>query len=115
MSTTVNPRSIGVEGRYLHSDVLELAALRRRLLDRGTTPPVANGVIGWLTGKIAGEPDIASARSRAEYRRLLRELDGDGGPPGQHKGRRHNRPDRGRGTADNPRRVRYDAVSAVAA
>lgn len=115
MTTAVNPRSIGVERRYLSADVFELAELRQRLMANGVTPPIANGIIGWLTTKIAGQSDTSSAQTRSTYRKVLRELDGDGGPPGKHKGRRHNRPDRGRGTADNPRSLRYDAVAAVAA
>lgn len=94
--TNVNPRSIGIEGEYFGANMAALADLRQRAIDAGNSASVADGLVGWITGKAAGHEDQSSPGTRSRYRRILRDLAGDGGPK---KGRRV--------AADNPRGVRY--------
>lgn len=73
-TTTVNPRSLGIEAHYLTTDVLELAALKAKLEDAGQPPPVASGIIGWLVDKAAGRRDATGSRTRSAYRKALADL-----------------------------------------
>lgn len=78
MSTVVNPRSLGIEAKYVTYSVADLVALRRRLLAAGESEAVAAGIIGWLVAKAAGDPNSINATTKARYRRILERLDSDG-------------------------------------
>lgn len=73
-TSTVNPRSIGIEGHYTTGNVAELAELKRRLLAAGVSKNLALGLIGWLVDKAAGSPDLTASDTRSRYRKLLAEL-----------------------------------------
>ena len=70
----VNPRSIGIEGKYLANRVDDLARFKARLQDLGVPATTAAGITAWLVDKSAGMPDQTSQDTRARYRRLLRDL-----------------------------------------
>lgn len=78
MKAKVNPRSIRIEGRYITTDVAQLARIKQAALEQGESSPVANGLIGWLIDKAVGNPDLASAQTRSNYRKLLARLDESG-------------------------------------
>jgi len=70
----INPRSIGVEGPFISTDVVVLADLKNALLEAGEPPSVGNGIVGWLIDKAVGNPDLTSATTRSRYRRTLQAL-----------------------------------------
>jgi hypothetical protein len=72
---TVNPRSIGIERDYLDATPVELATLKRRIIESGQRPERAGSMIGWLIDKQAGFEDLTSGTTRALYRKILADLD----------------------------------------
>ena len=48
--------------------------LRAQLLEQGVSPAVADGIVGWVTGRAAGQVDGRSPATAAAYRRQLRQL-----------------------------------------
>jgi hypothetical protein len=62
------------EAPFLPETFDELLELRRQLRAAGHSPAVVNGVVAWLVGKAAGEPDESAATTRSRYRRILSDL-----------------------------------------
>ena len=75
-TSTINPRSVGIERRYTGADVSTLGHLRARLIESGHSAQVASGLVGWIVGKATGQADETGPDTRARYRRILEELDG---------------------------------------
>ena len=63
------------EAAYLPESVEDLADLRRRVIAAGYPQQTASGIVGWLVAKAAGDPDLTSAPTRSQYRKILAELD----------------------------------------
>ena len=63
-----------IEALYLPDDLDDLAELRRRVIEAGHSASVANGLVGWLLSKTAGETDVSESRTRSKYRKILAEL-----------------------------------------
>lgn len=80
----VRSDSIQGEGDWIPDAdrVRELAELRRLIIDLGETPATANGIIGWLIAKAAGERDVTGPNVRARYRKILARLEREPGPDG---------------------------------
>jgi hypothetical protein len=80
----VRSDSIQGEGDWIPDaeHVRELAELRRQIIELGEPPSVANGMIGWLVSKAAGERDTTSSKTRAQYRKILARLERLPGPDG---------------------------------
>lgn len=103
MTAPVNPRSLGIEAQYLPATVEDLATIKQRLLDAGSSPAEASGILGWLVDKAAGLPDLTSATTRAQYRKVLAELEPPS-RPGPHRRRLRPAPKGGDlANAHNPR------------
>lgn len=77
------------EADWLPSDVDDLVELRRRVIELGQSPSVANGLVGWLLSKAAGEEDRSGPNTRARYRRILAELELVGPEPEGRIAARH--------------------------
>lgn len=80
----VRSDSIRGEGEWVPDldQVRELAELRRLIIEVGESPATANGIIGWLVAKAAGERDTTGSDVRARYRRVLARLEREPGPDG---------------------------------
>jgi hypothetical protein len=70
------------EADFLPESLEDLADLRRRVMDAGHSAPVANGLLGWLVSKAAGEDDVTNSVTRSKYRKILAELPPPEGPVG---------------------------------
>jgi hypothetical protein len=77
----INPRSITDEGPFIPASLADVIDLRQRVLDAGHSESVANGVVGFVVAKAAGEATPLTDVTRSRYRRILREL-GEDGPDG---------------------------------
>lgn len=73
-------RDLRNEADYLPETVEDLVDLRQLVIEAGHSAPVANGLVGWLLSKAAGEADTTSSRTRSTYRKILAELEPIGGP-----------------------------------
>jgi hypothetical protein len=89
------------EADHLPGSVGDLIALRRRLIEVGASPAKANGLIGWLIAKKAGEPDTTGNSVRSEYRKLLAQL-GEPEPIGTPPRPARKRPAQGGGSSNPP-------------
>jgi hypothetical protein len=75
-------RHLRNEAAHLPGDLGDLLALRASVIAAGHSRRVADGLCAWLLGVAAGDhgrPDAVSGPTRARYRRILAELDGE--PP----------------------------------
>lgn len=73
-------RHLRNEAGHLPGDLGDLLELRASILKAGHSRRVADGLCSWLLGVAAGDharPDAVSGPTRARYRRILAELDGD--------------------------------------
>lgn len=107
------------EAEWLPSRLGDLVDVRRRVIAAGYGAATANGLIGWLVSKAAGERDITGAPTRSRYRKILAELDVDHDPgrgrhlevvaeaPGQRDGREIST------AAQNPRCHRFVKLAAA--
>ncbi len=102
MPTTMRADALRNEAEFLPAALSDLVELRRRIIDAGYPPSVANGLVGWLVSKTAGERDVTGSPTRSKYRKILAELDSGSGPG---RGRR-------KGTPDDPRRLGGDRAAA---
>lgn len=110
MNRAIRSDSLRNEADWLPSDLDDLAALRRQIIEAGHPGHVANGLIGWLLAKAVGERDATSPTTRSKYRKILAGLEAPGGP---RRGRRsrdlaviHGRPRTLPTSAQNPRSLR---------
>lgn len=70
------------EADFVPESVEDLAELRRRIIAAGYSASVANGLLGWLVSKGAGEADVTESKTRSKYRKILAELGAPEGPSG---------------------------------
>lgn len=76
---SVTARHLRNERESLPDDLDDLLELRAAILAAGYSRRVADGVIGWLVGIVAGDhgrPDAVSGPTRARYRRVLADVAG---------------------------------------
>ena len=72
---TVNQRALRNEAAWLPETLEDAVAVRRAIMDAGYARAHADGVVGWLVGKAAGEPDTTGQAVRSRYRKLLATLE----------------------------------------
>lgn len=85
-AAAVRADSLRDEARYLPATVAQLAELRGRVIAAGHPPGVANGLVGWLISKAAGERDVTASTTRSRYRKILAALEADPAGPGPRRG-----------------------------
>lgn len=73
--TGPNERALRGEAEWLPTNLEEIVAIRRVLLESGCTRAVADGIVGWLVTKAAGEEDSTHSTTRASYRKILASLE----------------------------------------
>lgn len=80
----VRSDSIQQEGVWIPDadQVAELIELRVQIIELGESTTTANGIIGWLVSKAAGERDTTGPATRSKYRKVLAQLGRDPGPDG---------------------------------
>lgn len=71
----VNPKSLGVEARWLPFDDIKRAELRRQLSAAGHGR-VARSLCLWLDEKTDGQANTIGPPTKARYRKILAELEG---------------------------------------
>jgi hypothetical protein len=63
------------EAAFIPATLEDLEPLRQRLEAAGHPAMVVNGITGWLVEKALGHPDTTSRPTRANYRKILAELE----------------------------------------
>lgn len=93
MTTIAHHRKdLRIEAQFLPDSLGDLLALRPRLvamiatgevdgIRASSADTVADGIVGWLVAKAAGETDTLTASTRSRYRRILGQL-AEQEPPG---------------------------------
>lgn len=69
------------EAKFIPQTIGDLEQLRSKLVTAGHPSQVVNGLTGWLVAKALGEKDTTSGPTRANYRRILAELDASDSDP----------------------------------
>lgn len=119
MGTKMRADALRNEADWLPEDLGDLVDLRRRIIAAGHASQVANGIVGWLLSKAAGERDDTASDTRSRYRKILAELDVDHDPG---RGRQvvdlaeaaeRHRAGREAETAQNPRCHRFVKLAAA--
>jgi hypothetical protein len=69
-----NPRSWGVEAKFVPADLDQADWLTERLVDAGVSFTKAWGIVGWIRAKAKDGKDPSSLTTRSEYRKVLEAL-----------------------------------------
>ena len=69
-----NPRSWGIEAKFVPADLDQADWLTEQLVDAGVSFTKAWGIVGWIRAKAKDGKDPSSLPTRSEYRKVLEAL-----------------------------------------
>jgi hypothetical protein len=70
----INLRALRNEREWLPRSLDDAILIRQTLMSAGISRAKADGILGWLLGKVKGEIDTTTATVRSDYRKVLAEL-----------------------------------------